>query len=674
MPTAATTTSRSVVLQTIFDDSLDHRWSVRPVDGVEVRQEHDDSSGQHCSHHLRVAPGATSFASNPNRAAGQQALLTLVARAPLLVYDHGLDVHLILLARSSERGALHDAIAQTPTCSDTATISQQMPCTAAICVALEPEQPAGRAILRRFLPACADPTFAALGNRSGWSRLRVPLRGFGFQKTGQRPQAVIVASDVAAATARGALLLDELHFVSALPPIGRTLAPFHEGPPSVGATSAAARNMDVKHQHNNGRASGSWCRYMSSDFRPGASRSTDRREGVPQCKMDGDHLRGRWVQNCNPDTIGRSRPDVYAYGRALPRVQGKFDFRVCFRESYWERERAIQALSWTWRPYDCRLEAFDAAKFDAWLGQRTLVLVGDSLTAQLYYSLVFLLGGAVTGSVEHEDGTKRGAPPPTDSPPLPGSTPTCASGVADEGRSAFSEARLSHGGRIVNILGHRRYINELTRLNRTSWARFVREADFLVLNVGHHYRTIDPSFARYTQILQRIEQSLSDTMKPSGRLIVRTTNVGHRGCENASKPLSNRLAAWDRLSEGGTGRGFAWTPPTAAETKRLEHQKGNPFSAQSVRRDPYDWRGPPLHEVAWARVFGASAAFRGGRFSLLNVSFVDARADGHVATAMRYSDESPTKANWGGGLDCLHYCYPGPVDFWALALYNRLVP
>ena len=38
---------------------------------------------------------------------------------------------------------------------------------------------------------------------------------------------------------------------------------------------------------------------------------------------------------------------VYAYGRPMPRVAGKFDFRVCYRASFWERERSLQALSWT---------------------------------------------------------------------------------------------------------------------------------------------------------------------------------------------------------------------------------------------------------------------------------------------------------------------------------------
>ena len=26
-----------------------------------------------------------------------------------------------------------------------------------------------------------------------------------------------------------------------------------------------------------------------------------------------------------------------------------------------------------------------------------------------------------------------------------------------------------------------------------------------------------------------------------------------------------------------------------------------------------------------------------------------------------------------GARDCLHYCFPGPADFWALALYNMML-
>ena len=38
-----------------------------------------------------------------------------------------------------------------------------------------------------------------------------------------------------------------------------------------------------------------------------------------QCSIsDGDHLTGRWMQTCDPRLI--TRPDVFAYGRAIPEV------------------------------------------------------------------------------------------------------------------------------------------------------------------------------------------------------------------------------------------------------------------------------------------------------------------------------------------------------------------
>ena len=63
----------------------------------------------------------------------------------------------------------------------------------------------------------------------------------------------------------------------------------------------------------------------------------------------------------------------------------------------------------------------------------------------------------------------------------------------------------------------------------------------------------------------------------------------------------------------------------------------------------YDWRAPALHETEWAKQFGFSALAH--RFALLNVSFVDQRADGHVGGAMAYHSD-PAKA--AAGRDCLH--------------------
>ena len=47
------------------------------------------------------------------------------------------------------------------------------------------------------------------------------------------------------------------------------------------------------------------------------------------------------------------------------------------------------------------------------------------------------------------------------------------------------------------------------------------------------------------------------------------------------------------------------------------------------------------------------------------------RGDGHVARAMAAHHERAKAST--AARDCLHYCFPGPTDAWAVALYNLLV-
>lgn len=714
MPDDPTNASSSRVLLTVFDDSLDARWTVADLGGY-LGLGGDRSRG--CRHHLRLALGV------------QPALLQ--SRSPLIeLTDVELDVHLTFLAKHS---GLEPP--RTPPCAinGSADRAHTPPCMAILCVALLPaggnEADVGPMAVPRvprhtLIPACA----IGPGRTDGWRRYALPVHN------GHPSIQQILLSDgsiINEKSAGNVVLIDDLQFVSRVAPQHVT-ATFFNGPLPQSARAVAKLSTPLLPRsgtirRSNGEAgfdpgAGSRpevpgkCRYMSSDYRPQHLNP----RVVRHCRMDGDHLRGRWLQNCDPaDAPLRNRPDLYAYGSPIPRVYGKFDFRVCYRTSFWERERALQALSWTWRPYDCRLEPLDASAFDAWLGSRTILLIGDSLTAQLYYSLVLLLGDAVVKRVEHAaprsnvtknvtaqhadhgkggssmgsrrrrrsrasssgdsgsdegvGGTNAGGSgnnaaraPGAGSAAIGGSgglkaSAMCASGLADEGANTISEVQLSHGGRIIKVLGHYKYILELQAVGNlsrnVSWRPFLLGSDFVVLNIGHHYRQLDHNFSRYQLMVERVARSLASVLKPTAHIIVRTTNVGHRGCENATRPLQDRRAAWERLADQA-GHAFEWVPRT--EQGLWVPGKGNINSAAASRHDPFDWRAPALHEGAWARVFGASPSLA-HRFALLNVSFLDGRPDGHVATSMRYSDESARKANWGGGLDCLHYCYPGEM-------------
>jgi hypothetical protein len=48
-------------------------------------------------------------------------------------------------------------------------------------------------------------------------------------------------------------------------------------------------------------------------------------------------------------------------------------------------------------------------------------------------------------------------------------------------------------------------------------------------------------------------------MKPTAQLVVRTTNVGHHGCQKDARPLDNPREAWQRLTTSKDI--YEWMPP-----------------------------------------------------------------------------------------------------------------
>eukprot|EP00966_Prymnesium_polylepis_P135284 3127044-Prymnesium_polylepis.2 len=226
--------------------------------------------------------------------------------------------------------------------------------------------------------------------------------------------------------------------------------------------------------------------------------------------MDGDHLAGRWMQTCDPRLI--MRPDHFAYGRALPAVKGWYDYRMCYRQSATERLRTLQALSWSWRPFKCALSPVSGESFDKWLGARTILFLGDSLTAQAYYSLLWLLGSAVVEQMDlfgyTPDEVKRGKGH------AEAKMHSCESTAGNEG-GYVSKAKLQGGGTLIKVMRHADIVDELRRAGTAFWARWLPEADFVLLNVGHHYHGVDPTFKNYDQLARLATRQLDRLMKSS---------------------------------------------------------------------------------------------------------------------------------------------------------------
>lgn len=349
-------------------------------------------------------------------------------------------------------------------------------------------------------------------------------------------------------------------------------------------------------------------------------------------------------------------PDVYAYGRPISKLPGKYSYRLCFRLSASELSRTQAALSWNWQPRNCHLASVDGSQFDAWLGTRLVLFVGESLMGQLFYSLLFLLGPAVA-HIRHfpwrGDMAQAARNASVQS--------ACESSAGSEGDGQAIEAVLQRGGRILFVMTHFAYLHQLQNAESAPWASHAREACVMLMHVGHHFRQIDASFKSYGALVRGAEASLATVLRPDSNLVLLTTNVGHRDCEKATRPFDSPRTAWEQLVSGGSP--YEWQPPNSSASQATTFQR---FSAQSLEkgreRDPYDWRAPALHEVLWREVFTRSEAFA-HRFRVLNVSFVEARPDGHVGSAR----------SLGGVVDCLHYCYPGPTDFWASSFYNLVL-
>lgn len=293
---------------------------------------------------------------------------------------------------------------------------------------------------------------------------------------------------------------------------------------------------------------------------------------------------------------------MYAYGRALHTPIGQWDYRLCYKMSYAERIRARAALTWTWVPQRCALSSIDGARFSQWLGKRTILFWGDSLTAQHFYSLVLMLGRSVRTIRDLDPHGLVGSPTHRTASAAAfwgqAAHPCEYQGLGSEG-GPYTEAVLAGGGRVVKVLGHIEMIAQLRSLSTGAtaspppwWRALWRTSDFIVFNpVSHHLRTIDGSFRTYASLVSLTLHQMQRHAKRGARLVLRTSNVGHASCGDRTRPLGSLEDAWRALG------GWAWQPPGFTPSY---------YGAPRDGPDKYDWRAPALHEGEWAQQLASS--------------------------------------------------------------------
>ena len=158
-------------------------------------------------------------------------------------------------------------------------------------------------------------------------------------------------------------------------------------------------------------------------------------------------------------------------------------------------------------------------------------------------------------------------------------------------------------------------VNTQRAFDHLPWTRMAStsKAKVVVFNRGAHYS----SNAAY-RIGVRAALRHARNLMPDAIIIFRNTAVGHVGCANVSEPLKMR---------------------------------------QPLDIQPYDWdKFPEQNEIARAEVEAVGGIY-------MDVETLSRlRADGHQGLIREM-----------GFTDCLHYCFPGPLDSWVQLLYNILM-
>ena len=344
-----------IALLQIFDDTLHNRWRSTTRGGATLVLDANEE-------HTRLANGEAVPCGQALRASFNESAQELVLQSDEAIATPNASALVLSLAFS---------FASARACEQQQRATRGS-CLAAVCVGVR-----GHGTRREdtsFVPLCGTST-TGTSTRAGhkWRQAHMPLAtllgisdGFG--------EVVFVPRTTPNPCAHLELLLDEVWIAAARPLVVGDRPPSYgqgEVEPVRSSWLQGVRQGGAVSKAGPFRGSEHLCEYMTSEVGHAGHRAR------PRCRMDGDHLEGRWLQTCDPRAI--RRPDHFAYGRALPEVRGWYDYRVCYRQSATERLRALQALSWSWRPKSCAFAPIDGAAFDRWLGTRTLLLLGDSL-------------------------------------------------------------------------------------------------------------------------------------------------------------------------------------------------------------------------------------------------------------------------------------------------------
>lgn len=329
---------------------------------------------------------------------------------------------------------------------------------------------------------------------------------------------------------------------------------------------------------------------------------------------------GMWVDAWSLD------PNFEAmYSKACHRIY-KYSYEKCSLSS------PNVGLQYTWKSHTQQNYPWNAQHFCRIMNGRHLMIVGDSLNEEMFFSLYSAMTSHVPlykdATIEQLQSKKDRMYEECKNAYCELMRPSCDATLVIDCGSSLPSFNLTLGTDYyffeqmkyyTSKYGTKPFIGEPDDQNDyNNWVWKIRELNVSVLLVNHgaHFLPLNESVTKHKEAMNDLF-----LLYPELSVIYRNTPPGHLNCNNLynSPPLTSLQ---DLLPDGKPGNNYHWE-----EFAR-------------VNEAVYELMRTHFPQVVWLDVATSGSL----------------RADSHV-----------------GGEDCLHYCTPGPLDNYVLLLYQSLI-
>ncbi|KAF8729581.1 hypothetical protein HU200_017525 [Digitaria exilis] len=333
-----------------------------------------------------------------------------------------------------------------------------------------------------------------------------------------------------------------------------------------------------------------------------------------------DVTRGEWV----PDP---SAP--YYTNATCPFIDGRQD---CIK---YGKPELDSILRWRWKPHGCDLPRFDPASFLRLVRHRSMAFVGDSVARNHMQSLMCLLS-----NVEHPQEVQ-----PKD----------CIHCTRSYHYREHNFTVTVFWTPFLFMDPHNVYLDEAD----PEWANSIAGYDYVVLN-GAKWFTRPVVLHEGGRVL-----GCSDCGDPNATYV-----PPHVAVRAAFRTALRAL----RDAPGFRGRVVVRTVAPPHYENGKWYDGGNCLRTRPIRSDeaalPETEAAFHAAQVEEFRRAAAAASVddETGRFVLMDVSeMMQMRGDGHPGQYGHWPHEKV-----GFGIDCVHWCLPGPIDAWGELLLHLL--